>query len=641
MTTALVLARATQAPQLLQMLLQMASRNARDGATDRAQALWHECLALMPTCVPAHYQLGAQCATTGNVLGAVQHWRVCEQHLASVETTADRVAILRSLAAALDQTGSAQAASAVCCRWWEIARDSEALLVAGRALLRAGAAADAERLFRLCVQEASSSAPAEAACGVVEALCEQGRFEEAGVELRTAQQAHPGHAMVVLSEAHWLHRQGSATRAATMYRRLLGDPGTSLVRQAAVCRVGAALVGRDCGAAALSLMRPALAQNPDCVDTLHVMGVAALLVGRTADAHDHLFRAAQLTPHCDSLVNALGVALEGLGRMNEAHGAYCTAMTRAPSCATYALNAASALASLSRYEEAVDAYRALLSTHRECIPAALGLCAALIGCGRFDDALSCVQSVVGGQVPASAAPHGWYLLARIHAATGNALELDLAVAACLKCDDAYSSALVRHGADLGRVGLVEPARQALLGALLLDPACAAAHCNLGALYLASNQLDSALGALQRCMQHDRSCVQGLFNWALLLMCNGQHEDALRCFQRSCALDDRHAPSHLLMSHCHEVLGNSPALRVAAVERALQLDATDADAHAVNGWLLLRQGDRRCHQHWEQCSALDPQHPLARWRIAGSDVLTLPPLMANLWHAKMRRPMFMV
>lgn len=90
---------------------------------------------------------------------------------------------------------------------------------------------------------------------------------------------------------------------------------------------------------------------------------------------------------------------------------------------------------------------------------------------------------------------------------------------------------------------------------------------------------------------------------------GDHQEALRLCQSVLARDRLLVGAHVLLAAIHQELGDIPEA-VAALRRALYLDADCAEAHAALGHLLLRSGEsRRAKRHLDAAVRLGRQGTL--------------------------------
>jgi tetratricopeptide (TPR) repeat protein/glutathione synthase/RimK-type ligase-like ATP-grasp enzyme len=275
------------------------------------------------------------------------------------------------------------------------------------------------------------------------------------------------------------------------------------------------------------LYRAVLAQDPDHLNALQLLGALDHATGRTPEAIALFGRAVATlsaqgggTARHAALYNNLGNALRDAGRGAEAIACYRRGLDLDPQVSELHANLGREQAAQHDLPGAIASYEAAYAIDPRNHHTALGLAGAYAAAGRRDDAIARLRHVVD-----SAPAH--------HEVLGN---LGRLLASAGRHDDAIA---------------------AFRSAAATDPSSCSARLDLAAALVLAGRLEEAVELLA-CLanQHpDDPAVQ----WDLATALHGlnRSEDALIALARLVALRPDDARAHLLMGGIHQTLGNLP------------------------------------------------------------------------------------
>jgi protein O-GlcNAc transferase len=150
-------------------------------------------------------------------------------------------------------------------------------------------------------------------------------------------------------------------------------------------------------AEAETIYRQVLAQQPNHVDALHLLGMLAGEVGRLDAAAELIAQAVQLQPDFAEAQVNLGNVLQRLWRFDDAIAAYRKAIAINPNYADAYNNLGVALKGLGRLDEAVAAYRQAMQFHPDSAETHNNIANALKGMGRLDEAVDSYRRAIALQ----------------------------------------------------------------------------------------------------------------------------------------------------------------------------------------------------------------------------------------------------
>jgi predicted TPR repeat methyltransferase len=139
------------------------------------------------------------------------------------------------------------------------------------------------------------------------------------------------------------------------------------------------------------LCRDLLTVEPDHVDALQLLGLAAYRLGDRAAAAELLSRAVELSPTLVPALVSLGNVLKAQGRLDEAAAQYRRALTQKPDDPMIHYNLGNVLSDQGRLDEAVAQYRRAQESAPNSGEILNNLATALQRQGRLDDAQALYQ----------------------------------------------------------------------------------------------------------------------------------------------------------------------------------------------------------------------------------------------------------
>lgn len=337
-----------------------------------------------------------------------------------------------------------------------------------------------------------------------------------------------------------------------------------------VVSTGIALFQAGRYAEAGALFRRALAEAPDNVTALDMLGRIAALSGDHQQASGYFSRALHGRPGDPMLQFYLGVTLYDLGRPNEAVSLFRQAVSSKPGFAKAYAQLALALQQLGGLDEALTAYRAALALAPDDAEAHNNLGAALYRLGGFDEAAVCYRRAMG------IAPR----LAKAHSNLGAALQ------------------------KLGRLDEAVPCYHE---ALEIAPGSAETHYNLGIVLQGMKRYDEVADCFRTVLvlmpNHARACN----NLGVALQYLGRNDEASEAYRHATELDPGYAEA------CNN-LGIVLAAQkrhdqaVANLQKAISLkpDYADACFSLANSFYESGRG-READQALGRCIRIDPEH----------------------------------
>ena len=257
-------------------------------------------------------------------------------------------------------------------------------------LHRSGNLAEAQRLYREVLAADPQAFAARHLLGVTYA--QQGRGEEALVEIAAALVLRPGDPDALLNHANVLKTLGRASDALAGFTRALeARPGWPQ----ALNNRGTVLQSLGRFDEALADYDAALDTTPDYVEALNNRGSVLQDLKRPAEAvaaYDHALR---LAPGFAAAFNNRGSALLDLRRFADALGCFDRALQLRPHDAEAFNNRGNALQGLMRYDEAVTSYDRALGLRPDYPEAQSNRGGALQQLKRHDEALASFDSASG------------------------------------------------------------------------------------------------------------------------------------------------------------------------------------------------------------------------------------------------------
>lgn len=367
-------------------------------------------------------------------------------------------------------------------------------------------------------------------------------------------------------------------------------------------------------AAAMSLYRRSIADDPDNIDAIFNLAALTATLGQIDDAKTLYEGILSRQPdEADTLVN-LGNLMQAAGRPDDAEAYYRRAMAADPTLAAARVNLGSLFLNLGDYEAALNSFHAGLAID-PYLPVALnGLATALIRLGRYADAIPQLENAVAIDPNV---PESWR----------------------------------NFGMALNQLGRPEDALAKLARAEQIAPDGALTQALIGDAHYRLQDLETAIPYLQRAVELSPETAQYLNNLGMALHDLGRHEDAAAVLRRALDIDPRQPEALTNLGNCQVQLGQledavasyrealveAPTLGIAACNLGNTLrnlgrltEAADAFTHAIeqapdpamayNGLALVHQSENRHDQAVEllqRAVELRPAYPEALNNLAVS------------------------
>jgi tetratricopeptide (TPR) repeat protein len=305
-----------------------------------------------------------------------------------------------------------------------------------------------------------------------------------------------------------------------------------------------------------AIYRDILKTDPINADSLHLLGVIALQIGRGDAALELIGEAVRLQPKAPSYLSNLGHALTMLGRVNDAAIACREAISIDPKFFEAHLNLGVALEAQGRAQEAAEAYQASIKLEPKFAQAYLNLGNLLHRAGRLNESGGCFREAVK-LAPNNGSAHNNLAavllefgraeeaekharlavqLQPMNAVTHNTLAFALieqrrfteAEPFCheaRRLDPTLPEAHNNLGIVFQELGLFEASERAHRDALKARPAYADAYSNLALVLRMMNRVDEAIAAGQEAIRLNHDLADAHSNLSLALLLAGRYEEA--------------------------------------------------------------------------------------------------------------------
>jgi len=297
--------------------------------------------------------------------------------------------------------------------------------------------------------------------------------------------------------------------------------------------------------------RQILEAQPDHLDALHLLGVAALQTGRAELAANLLSQVAVAVPNHPAVHSNLGEAYRGLGKLDEAVTSFRRALQLKPDDVLAQYNLGNVLVEAGKLEEAIAAYRRVLTLQPDYVNAHINLGVALARQGATTEATEVLRRALQ--------------LAPAHAGAWNNFGIVLA--------------------EQGRIG---EAVEAYRRALELAPDQPEAHNNFGNACKELGQFEPAVAAYRRAVELRPDSAEFQANLGNGLREQDRFDEAMAAYRRALALQPRRAETHHEMGNALARQGQLDAAAL-AYRTALELKPDYGVAQCNLGNVLRDQG----------------------------------------------------
>jgi tetratricopeptide (TPR) repeat protein len=359
-----------------------------------------------------------------------------------------------------------------------------------------------------------------------------------------------------------------------------------------------------------------VAEHPDCVEALRLLGGLRLGFGDAAGAEALLRRALALDPDWAPTLATLGELLLNGGRPDEAEPLLRRAATKLPQAA---LLLARHCNDSQRPAEALALLAPLCATASPNAELAAQHVAALGALGRHDEAVDFYRRAAAAAADDPSATHA---LAIALAAAGRHAESARVAARAVTLGAPTAAAHFTHARSLVALREFARAETALRDGLRLEPRHVAAHDHLARLtWMRSGDLAETTALLDAALQSCPGDTSLLAAKAAILQGAGDARGAYACLAEPAARAQA-APA-LLVRAGLSALAFDPATALALAERALRLSPATTAARSLLAAAMLGTGDARgalTHCDVLLAGAPDDQYLIAlqttAWRLLG-------------------------
>jgi tetratricopeptide (TPR) repeat protein len=298
-------------------------------------------------------------------------------------------------------------------------------------------------------------------------------------------------------------------------------------------------------AAAEEAYRSVLADEPDNVNALQLLGLVCLNTDRRAEAEDRLSRALELCPHVAELHHNRGLCRLAQERLAEAETDFCAAIRIKPAYPEAFNNLGLVARKLGRFGDAEAAFIRAIRLRPDFAIAFTNLAAAVRAQGRAEAAEACCR---------------------------RALELD---------PESFQTE-AQLGLALQDLSRFDEAEASFRRSLALQP-LAETWISLGRLLRISVRAERTerTAEVEECFRRavalDRNVVEGYRELGFALLERGKLDDAETVARKAVELDGGASEGHRLLGRVFRSRGRLPEAEACGV-RAVELDRGNAEAH---------------------------------------------------------------
>jgi protein O-GlcNAc transferase len=358
--------------------------------------------------------------------------------------------------------------------------------------------------------------------------------------------------------------------------------------------------------------RQLLAQDPNCADALHLLGVLLFQRGQHEPAIDLIRKAIALYPAGAMYHSNLARILVAAKKLDEAIAANQQAAALQPNNPQLYNDLGSVLLTARRTNEAITAYRRAIEIQPDFASAWSNLATALQTSGQLSEALDCCKRALALQ-PNYVEAIGVLgnVLCDLDQIDEGIAEFQRAIALKPDMPELYNNL----GLGLVRRGRFDEAIAALDKAVALRPDYAFGWSNRAKVLRDYGRLEEAGASAQRALAISPDFAAGHLNLATIFLDASRVADAIKSARRTLEL----APD---MASAHNLLGNamkddgSVTEATASFNRALALKPNEAAFHSNKVYTnqFLPDCDARClfeeQRRWNDLHAAPLKH-LAR------------------------------
>jgi len=357
------------------------------------------------------------------------------------------------------------------------------------------------------------------------------------------------------------------------------------------------------------MLRQILAQQPNHVDALNLLGVMAAQAGRFEMAVELIRKALALNPNMPVVQSNLGNVLHDSGDQDAAIAAYHKALEIDPNYAEAHYNLGNALRTKGDMDAAIVAFERAIALKPNLAEAYGNLGIALWEKGQMDAAVAACQKAIAlkPNFPAAYSNLGCALKTQ-----GKTDEAIAAYRQAIALNPHFAPAYCNLGTELCDKGEPEQALAICRQALAINPHYAEAHNSLGTALWDAGQRDQAIAAYRQAIALKPNYVEAYCNLGIALKETGHLAEANATYRQAIALKPYYAEAHYNLGN---VLRDDGCLdeALASYRTAVKLkpDLVGADCNLVYSLYFhpdySMQAIYQEHRRWDQTHA----QPLAK------------------------------
>ncbi len=467
-----------------------------------------------------------------------------------------------------------------------IAQQSQANLTAARSAMSAGFKAvqrgsldEARTDFLRVVKLAPQIALGHAALG--SALLALNQYDASIKELETARQIAPTDLAVDLNLGRAQVALGRYEAAIASFRDCLNSPNPLALSPDEALAYATALSATGQLPAALEVLTPAVAQNPDSASLHDGLGALLAQTGKMEAALPHFEDAVATDPTLTKAQLHLSAALLALGHPNDAVAPATVAATAMPASFDTQLQLGRTLSAVHRDSEALThLHRAAeLSAQTQSPDALYNLALALQASGDARASLPIFAAVTSAPGWDASGARGAaltnYALAKVQ--TGDAAGALPIYAQALTAGPDSATLREDYGAAYLQKADLDDAVTQFKAGLAIEPQSAHLHYDLGLAYKLKDDLASAVPEFERAASLDATLPDPVFTLGVIYMQQGKFPEAIANLRKATALEPANGDAWALLGSVLKDSGD-PTAAADALHHAIDLQPDQPSLH---------------------------------------------------------------
>lgn len=339
---------------------------------------------------------------------------------------------------------------------------------------------------------------------------------------------------------------------------------------------------------AANMAREILQSDPEQIDAVHLLAMAAHQLGKVDYAAQCARHAVQAKPQNATYLRTLGAILRSQGRLDESIASYQKSIRLRPHDPTTHYNLGNALLEQGDLAGAIRSYQASLKRDPRNANTYFNLGKALESLGKAQEASTCYRTAIKLKPD--------YVQARLELA--NIMEAQ---------------------------GKLKAAVPLYVQALRYEPNSFHGHNNLGSVLNRQGRYHAAVTSFQQALRIDPNNAIAWNNLGNALANLEQFDEAEKSYQKAIALHENYARAYYNLG-CLQLGHGELAKAQANFERAVGIEPDYAQAHVQLACIRLASGDFERgwpEYEWRLKTGTQPRFPQPRWdggRLEGRTIL---------------------